>query len=435
MSTAETEVIYCDDNLRRLAVLPPGSVDLIYLDPPFFSNRHYEVIWGDEAEVRSFEDRWQGGIYHYVEWMRERVMEMWRVLKPTGSLYLHCDWHAVHHLRVMLDDVLGAEHFQNEIIWYYRGAGVSPRRWARRHDNILWYTKGKEWYFNPDPVRDEYAETTKERFSHYIGNVRGNRDFGPQALNPKGKHPDDVWLIRIVAPSAKDRLGYPTQKPEELLERIIRSSSKEGDIVLDPFAGCGTTLVVAHRFKRHWIGIDISPTACNLMKRRLAKVGALEVKLIGMPASIDDLKSLKPFEFQNWIVDRINGIQSNRKSGDMGIDGWTFMLHDPVQIKQAESIGRNVIDNFESAMQRAKKQRGFVIAFSFGRGAHEEVARVKRQGLEIHLVTVDDLLQRLDEFFVLSGVSAGLPGFEAAPLPKMDATRHTAEELIRSEGA
>jgi hypothetical protein len=332
----------------------------------------------------------------------------------------------------MLDDVLGAEHFQNEIIWYYRGAGVSPRRWARRHDNILWYTKGKEWYFNPDPVRDEYAETTKERFSHYIGNVRGNRDFGPQALNPKGKHPDDVWPIRIVAPSAKDRLGYPTQKPEELLERIIRSSSKEGDIVLDPFAGCGTTLVVAHRFKRHWVGIDISPTACNLMKRRLAKVGALEVKLIGMPASIDDLKSLKPFEFQNWIVDRINGIQSNRKSGDMGIDGWTFMLHDPVQIKQSESIGRNIIDNFEAAMQRAKKQRGFIIAFSFGRGAHEEVARVKRQGLEIHLVTVDDLLQRLDEFFVLSGVSAGLPGFEAAPLPKMDATRHTAEELVRS---
>src|SRR3989304_2939548 len=113
--------------------------------------------------------------------MRERVMEMWRVLKPTGSLYLHCDWHAVHHLRVMLDDVLGAEHFQNEIIWYYKGAGVSPRRWARRHDNILWYTKGKEWHFDPDPVRDEYAETTKERFAHYIGNVRGNRDFGEQS--------------------------------------------------------------------------------------------------------------------------------------------------------------------------------------------------------------------------------------------------------------
>ena len=146
----------------------------------------------------------------------------------------------------------------------------------------------------------------------------------------------------------KDRLGYPTQKPEELLERIVLSSSKEGDVILDPFAGCGTSLVVAQRLKRHWIGIDISPTACNLMKRRLAKVGALDVKLVGMPTTVEDLKRLKPFEFQNWIVDRVNGIQSNRKSGDMGIDGWTFMYHDPIQIKQSEGVGRNVVDNFET---------------------------------------------------------------------------------------
>ena len=112
----DTSVVYCDDNLQRLALLPQNSVDLIYLDPPFFSNRHYEVIWGDEAEVRSFEDRWDGGVNHYVGWMKERVMEMWRVLRPTGSLYLHCDWHAAHYLKVMLDDTLGDEHFQNEII-------------------------------------------------------------------------------------------------------------------------------------------------------------------------------------------------------------------------------------------------------------------------------------------------------------------------------
>ena len=128
MTAMQTEVIYCDDNLHRLALLPSNAADLIYLDPPFFSNRHYEVIWGDEAEVRSFEDRWEGGVYHYVEWMRDRVMEMWRVLKPTGSLYLHCDWHASHYLKVMLDDVLGAEHFQNEVIWYYQVGGKSKRR-------------------------------------------------------------------------------------------------------------------------------------------------------------------------------------------------------------------------------------------------------------------------------------------------------------------
>jgi DNA modification methylase len=433
----DTEVIYCGDNLERMAYLPSGSVDLIYLDPPFFSNRHYEVIWGDEAEVRSFEDRWEGGINHYIEWMRERVMEMWRVLKVGGSLYLHCDWHAAAYLKVMLDETVGSENFQNEIVWWYRGGGVSPTRFGRRHDTILFYTKGKGWTFNVDPVRTAYSPSVMESLpSRYDKSYRGQRVYSGYRPNPLGKHPDDVWPIQPLMPSdKKERLGYPTQKPEALLEVIIQASSNEGDVVLDPFSGCGTAMVVAHRFKRHWIGIDISPTACNLMKRRLAKVGAFDVKLIGMPTSLEDLRALKPFEFQNWIIDRINGIQSNRKSGDMGIDGWTFMLHDPVQIKQSESIGRNTVDNFETAIQRANKQRGFIVAFSFGRGAHEEAARVKRQGLEIHLVTVDDLLQRLDEFYAKAGVRTGLFGIEAAPLPVMDAKRYSAEELIQSDKA
>src|SRR5882672_9586845 len=116
----EAGVVYCDDNLARLSQFPAECVDLIYLDPPFFSNRHYEVIWGDEAEVRSFEDRWEGGVHVYARWMQERVMELHRILKPTGSFYLHCDWHASHYLKVMLDDIFGESHFQNEIVWYYR---------------------------------------------------------------------------------------------------------------------------------------------------------------------------------------------------------------------------------------------------------------------------------------------------------------------------
>src|SRR5262249_23940018 len=148
--------------------------------------------------------------------------------------------------------------------------GVSPRRWGRRHDTLLFYTKGREeWTFNPDPVRGDYAEATKERFKHYIGNVRKGGEFGEQSLNPKGKHPDDVWEISIVAPSAKARLGSQTKRPEGLLERSTLASSDHGDIVLDPFAGCGTTQVVAERLQRQWIGIVISPTAVNLMRRRL----------------------------------------------------------------------------------------------------------------------------------------------------------------------
>jgi len=409
----DTGVVYCGDNRQRLALLPRASVDLIYLDPPFFSNRHYEVIWGDEAEVRSFEDRWEGGIYHYVEWMKERVIDMRRVLKPTGSLYLHCDWHASHYLKVMLDEVFGAANFLNNIVWCYGLGGSSSRYWPRKHDDILWYANSPgQQYFQADMVPATSAR-----------------------MAGQDKKAPDYWMIPTINNQAKERLGYPTQKPEELLERVVRSSCPEGGIVLDPFAGCGTTLVAAQRLRRKWIGIDISPTACNLMRRRLHKVGALDVRLVDMPATIDDLRKLKPFEFQNWIVDRINGVQAGRKSGDMGIDGWTFFLHDPVQIKQSEAIGRNVIDNFETAVTRDGKKRGFVIAFSFGHGAVEEAARVRRTGLDVQLVTVADLLDRLDSVMVQMGVASptgALPGLEAVPMPTIDSSRHSADELIRS---
>lgn len=427
----DTNVIYCDDNLRRLALLDANSVDLIYLDPPFFSNRHYEVIWGDEAEVRSFEDRWEGGVNHYVEWMRERIMEMWRVLKPTGSLYLHCDWHASHYLKVMLDD-MGVGHFQNEIVWYYRGGGVSPKRFGRRHDTIFFYTKGKDWTFNVDAVRTAYSAESLDRLKYKAKSFRGKKVYDSYKPNPLGKHPDDVLEIQPTMPSSKERMGYPTQKPERLLEVIIKASSNPGDVVLDPFAGCGTALVVAQLHKRHWIGIDISSTACELISRRFEKMGVVNLNLVGMPTTVEDLKALKPHEFANRIIGRINGIQSPRKSGDMGIDGWTFMMHDPIQIKQSENIGRNVIDNFETAIRRDKKQRGFVIAFSFGRGAHEEVARVKQEGLEIHLVTVDDLLSRLDEIMEKMVARVGLKGIADMPMPKFEPRRVTAEELVRS---
>jgi DNA modification methylase len=144
----DTGVIYCGDNQERLAQFPADAVDLIYLDPPFFSNRHYEVIWGDEAEVRSFEDRWSGGINHYVEWMRDRIIELYRVLKPTGTLYLHCDYHASHYLKVMLDDVFGENRFRNEIAWCYSGGGIPRKDYPRKHDTIFRYTKGDDWTFN-----------------------------------------------------------------------------------------------------------------------------------------------------------------------------------------------------------------------------------------------------------------------------------------------
>jgi adenine specific DNA methylase Mod len=160
----QTGVLYCDDNLERLSVLPSESVDLIYLDPPFFSNKIYEVIWGDEAEVRSFEDRWEGGIQLYINWMRGRLMEMHRVLKPTGSLYLHCDPNASHYLKVMMDGVFGMSNFQNEIVWERSSTRSSISRIYRRaHDVIFFYAKSNSRSFNLQ--YKELSEASKKIYS------------------------------------------------------------------------------------------------------------------------------------------------------------------------------------------------------------------------------------------------------------------------------
>lgn len=379
VSETETNLIYCGDNLEVLAKFPEKSIDLIYADPPFFSNKNYEIIWGNGAEMKVYEDRWKGGINVYIEWMKERLWQGYRVLKDTGSMYLHCDWHASHRLRIAMDEIFGEKNFQNEIIWAYRTGGVSKRRFGRKHDTILFYAKGTEHTFNIEKERIYY-----------------NKPFFTSNADEQGRYyadvlMRDVWEIPAVINVSKERLGYPTQKPEALLKRIILASSNKGDIVLDPFCGCGTTLVVAHQLGRKWIGIDVSPIACNKMKDRVNKVGASDVRIIGAPKTIDELKALEPFQFQNWVIDRIGGVPSAKKSSDMGIDGYTFMTRDPVQVKQSEGIGRNVIDNFETAIRRERKTTGYIIAFSFAKSVYEEAARARQEGLEIVLVRVDEI--------------------------------------------
>jgi DNA modification methylase len=427
----DTGVIYCDDNLHRLSQFPAECVDLIYLDPPFFSNRHYEVIWGDEAEVRSFEDRWQGGIQVYVEWMRERMMEMHRILKPSGTIYLHCDQHASHYLKVMMDDIFGRGAFLDEIIWHYQTASGAPKKWLHRnHDTIFRYAARKASLVTWRHPLQPWPEATLRKWQrddegriYHAQNKRGMRYY----INPDGKLDDDVWEITLQTRS-RERLGYPTQKPEELLAKIITASSQLGDIVLDPFCGCGTTLVAAQRLGRQWIGIDISPTAVNLMRRRLEKIGATGIKLVGMPVTEAQLHALKPFEFQNWVIDRINGTHSLRKSGDMGIDGYSWLAHEPIQVKQSEHVGRNVVDNFETAIERdGHKKKGYIVAFSFGKGAYEEAARANvAKKVEIELVRVTELLERSHPLTQQAGNIFG-----DAPLPTRDTkTLPTVAQLI-----
>ena len=298
----ENRTIFEGDNLHILRGLDSETIDLIYLDPPFNSNKTYEAPIGSEAAGAAFKDAWtlsdldnawhgelaehepalysaisaaefshSKGMKAYLIMMGIRMLEMRRVLKPTGSIYLHCDPTAGHYLKTMLDAVFGVGNFRNEIAWCYRGAGYPKKDFGKRHDSIFRYSKGPEYTFNLDDVREEYAEATKARFKHYIGNKRKSGDFGIQKLNPLGKHPDDWWQVQPIAPSAKERLGYPTQKPLALLDRIIKASSNRGDIVLDPFCGCATTCIAAERLQRQWIGIDLSPKAVELVKLRLER--------------------------------------------------------------------------------------------------------------------------------------------------------------------
>jgi len=306
--------LYFGDNLQILRDhIKDESVDLIYLDPPFNSKATYNVLFAEQngtrsqAQIKAFDDTWHWGMeseeaFHelvtegpgklpdlmdalrrflgtndmmaYLAMMAIRLVELRRVLKSTGSIYLHCDPTASHYLKLVMDAVFGHSHFLNEIVWCYTGpSSPGMRIFGRKHDIIFWYARGSKWTFNVDAVRLPYAESTKRNEGRRTGWTTGNPNSIVQ-LNPLGKWPEDWWRMHVLPPAARERLGYPTQKPEALLERIIQASSNEGDLVLDPFCGCGTTIAVAERLKRRWIGIDSSSVAIELTKQRLEATGS-----------------------------------------------------------------------------------------------------------------------------------------------------------------
>ncbi len=381
----------CGDNIEVLKDIPDESVDLIYIDPPFFSNRNYEIIWGNGAELRTFGDRWKGGIEHYVGWMRDRLKELHRILKKSGVIYVHLDWHAAHYIKIEMDKIFGYDKFQNEIIWNYMTGGASSKRYARKHDNILFYSKSNKFKFFPERVKEERSEKSILR-----------------AQNPKGariaatdihKLPTDVWNIPALNPMSVERLGYPTQKPEELLDKIIKASSDVGDVIIDAFCGCGTTIAVAERLNRKWIGIDVSPIAVKVMTERLIatekKMGRKLEDFITLGLSdktIAHMREMNGMDFQDLIIQQIDGKASQRKVHDFGIDGYTAKGV-PIQVKNSERIGRNVVDNFNAAIRRAGAAKGKIYAISFGKGAYEEAARVKREdGIDIELIDMKEFL-------------------------------------------
>ena len=371
--------LFFGDNLEILedrTRFPDASVDLIYLDPPFNSNADYNTLFRHAdgtpaaAQTLAFTDTWKwdekaahvlwdfqsGGIdapeavvnavvsLHkllgnssmsaYVLMMTPRLLQLRRVLKSTGSIYLHCDATASHYLKILMDSVFGARNFRNEIVWCYTGPGRTLRHFPRKHDTILFYAKGPNNFFDREAVRMPYKNLSTDQGRGIIFGETG------QLKNPKvrrsylerGKVPEDWWDERHhgmtpVGRIKNERMGYPTQKPLALLERIIKASSNQGDLILDPFCGCGTAVVAAQKLQRRWIGIDITHLAVDLIRQRLKdeKVRANSYEIVGSPTTIQEARALfakDPFQFEHWAISRLPGIKRNdRQRGDKGIDG------------------------------------------------------------------------------------------------------------------
>ena len=312
----ENRTLWTGDNLDVLHGMNSECVDLIYLDPPFNSNKDYAAPIGSEAAGAAFKDTWTlsdvdeawhgeiadrhpalysiidaAGLAHgkgmkaYLIMMAVRLLELRRVLKPTGSVYLHCDPTASHYLKMLMDCVFGRDSFQNELVWHYKNASRGKKQWANAHDILLWYAASDARpCFNRDAVLVPFeSNMTEWRYS------KGGQAGKPK---PKGKTPDDVVTMPSLNAMAKERTGYPTQKPLALLERIIKASSNEGDIVLDPFCGCATTLVAAERLGRQWVGVDLSALAVKLVKQRLQEDAQLDAGGKGQAALLGGVTAL-----------------------------------------------------------------------------------------------------------------------------------------------
>lgn len=269
--------LYLGDNLAIMAALLPeyeGRINLIYADPPFFTNRHFSARIGRGEDsrkprewqlARGYADHWDN-LDEYIDFLYQRLALMSRLLAPGGSLYLHLDWHADAYARLLLDELIGAENFLNEIIWTYHGPSPIRSAFNRKHDTILAYTKGPHYTFNADAVRIPYNESTLKTFA-----ASKKAGFGKTPDLERGKVPEDWWYFPVVARLHNERTGYPTQKPEALLERIILASSNPGDLVADFFCGSGTTPLAAARHGRHFLAVDATFRAIHTARERLVR--------------------------------------------------------------------------------------------------------------------------------------------------------------------
>lgn len=492
--------LYYGDNLEVLrdqSQFPDGCVDLVYLDPPFNSNAGYNVLFktaqgsGADASMEAFDDTWTWGpssasamldiesgtnraltvmmqamhsalgdspLMAYLAMMAVRLVELHRVLKDTGSLYLHCDPTASHYLKLVLDGVFGPEKFRSEIVWKRTSAHNSAKRWGPIHDTILYYSKSDAYVWNrihtpyDQSYLDRYYKHKDDagklyRLSDLTASGTRNGESGAEwnGFNPTGygRHwaipqiikeqfpdaPDGIktlgWLDLIqekgliemtgegvgwphfrrylemmegespqdiiddIPPLSRrhaERLGYPTQKPRALLERIIAASSNEDDVVLDPFCGCGTAVDAAHKLGRNWIGIDVTHIAIGMIEDRMRSgYPGIQFETIGVPkdlASAERLAAEDPHQFQQWVCWQVGGFPRDKKGGDKGVDGW-FNYSDVdgkvktgvISVKAGNNVNPSMVRDLGQVMRRDGHEFGlFIMKSSPTKGMREEAA-------------------------------------------------------------
>ena len=523
--------LYFGDNLPIMREhIPDESVDLIYLDPPFNSNATYNVLFREHdssesaAQIQAFDDTWhwstdaeweyqqvvtqgprkladmlqamrtflgQNDMMAYLTMMAPRMVELHRVLKPTGSIYLHCDPTASHYLKLLMDAVFGPTRFRNEITWKRTTAHSDSVRYGANTDIILFYSKGDEWTWNTQfrdydekyVARFRYKDPDGRAWSDYDltakglsgggytyeykgvtsywrvpvetmeqldsegrlhftknGGIRRKRYLDEQQGRPAQALWDDIDPINS---QATERLGYPTQKPEALLERIISASSNEGDVVLDPFCGCGTAVAVAERLKRKWIGIDVTHLAISLMRSRLRDSFGDELseyEVVGSPADAESARALSleggntgRYNFEYWALGLVEArpARDMKKGADSGIDGYINFFDDNsgkaksviVQVKSGR-VGSSVVRDLRGVMERENAEMSLLITLepptkpmnyeAASAGFYTPEAYPDRRFPRVQIATIEDILNGNGPAIPQLGLSQA-PTFRRAP--------------------
>jgi adenine-specific DNA-methyltransferase len=441
------------DNLHVMRALPSNSIDLIYIDPPFFSGKHYNVIFGDQNEIRSFSDIWEGGMPGYLIWLNARILEMKRLLKPTGAIFVHCDYHAGHYIKIELDKIFGYENFRNQIIWRRTNSPkAQSKNLGTQHDYIFYYTKTNDFTFNKTykPLDDKKIkahslEDEKGKFqtvaliaggiqrspnrksfefkgvkAPWLYSLENLEKFWKEGIIYKtkgglyrlkkyldespGSLVSDLWVDNSVAPVqgvSNELIGYPTQKPESLLKRIIELATKQGDVIADFFCGGGTTPAVAQKLGRRWIASDISKIAVSVTRDRilrdilgkngsnkevqhtLGKTPEIEIRSWGI-YEVPELIKLNEDSFRNFIISAYNGRLTS--SGGL-IHGYKqsipLFVGNPSQEKSITE--KEVVEFAKYIIKQGNYHQGTMIGWGFTPGARNVAQQLEAQ----HAIAID----------------------------------------------